>query len=254
MPLIKTGRVDLWITDHRRHKDAIPTILIHGAGGSHLSFPAESRRQGPLETVLVDLSGHGKSGGAGRNSIEEYALDIVALLDALEIDRTIVLGHSMGGAIAQQLALVHAERVEAIVLLGTGARLPVNPALITGMENDPMSTIDKLVRWMWSNDAAAELRQQSEETMRATAARVLRDDFIACDKFDLARRLAEITVPTLIIAGELDRMTPLALSQELANGITDSRLVVIPAAGHMMLLEHPAQTWMAIVDWQGQLD
>ena len=157
MPTIETKRGNFWIADHRREHSPITSILIHGAGGSHLSFPKELRRHKLINAVLVDLNGHGASEGAGHCSIADYALDLVALMDALEIEKAILMGHSMGGAIAQWQALQQPERVLALVLVGTGPRLPVNPALIHGIIAETESTIDNLVRWMWSKETAARL-------------------------------------------------------------------------------------------------
>lgn len=249
MPQIRTARGSLWIADHRRGSEAPAALFIHGAGGSHLSFPAALRQLRSISPILVDLPGHGVSAGPGRSSIADYALDIVALLDALAIDSAIVLGHSMGGAIAQWLALEYAARVSALVLAGSGPRLPVNPALISGIVEDPQATISNLVRWMWAKQAPADSKQQSADIMLATDPAVIRGDFLACDSFDVSRRLAEIAVPTLILAGEQDKMTPLALSRELSRGIAESELAILPNAGHMMLLEQPERSAEFIDAW-----
>ena len=249
MPAVNTSRGRLWIADHRRQPARPAALFIHGAGGSHLSFPAALRRMPSISPILVDLPGHGSSPGAGRASIAEYALDIVALLDALAIDSAIMLGHSMGGAIAQWLALEHAARVDALMLAGTGARLSVNPALTTGIIDDPDVTINSLVRWMWAKQAPEDLKQQSADIMLATAPSAIQADFMACDSFDASRRLAEIAVPALILAGDSDKMTPLSLSRELARGIAGSELAVIPNAGHMMLMEQPDHSAGIIAAW-----
>ena len=249
MPRVMTPRGEMWIADHRRQNDVPTAIFIHGAGGSHLSFPGELRQLDSAQPALVDLPGHGASAGPGRNSIADYALDIVALMDILEVESAVLLGHSMGGAIAQWFALEHSARVKAIVLIGTGARLPVNPALITGIIDDTDTTINSIVRWMWAKGVPSDVRQQSAELMRATDPSAIQGDFIACNNFDVTSRLAEIAIPTLIVAGESDKMTPAALSEELAQGITNSELASIPHAGHMMLLEQPKRTTYLIDKW-----
>ena len=249
MPGVNTARGRLWIADHRRGRGRPVTLFIHGAGGSHLSFPAALRQLHTVSPILVDLPGHGASAGPGRRNISDYALDLVALLDALAIDSAIVLGHSMGGAIAQWLALEHKTRISAVILAGTGARLPVNPALISGVVEDPAATINSIVRWMWSQDAPAELKRQTTEIMLATDPFVVRDDFIACDNFDVSRRLAEIETPTYILAGENDKMTPPSLSQELARSIVNAELEILPNAGHMTLLEQPDFSADLVAKW-----
>ena len=187
MPIIDTKRGKLWIADHRRDAAAAPAIFVHGAGGSHLSFPKEMRRQESLNPILIDLPGHGGSPGGGHDEIGAYGLDVLALMDALKIDVATIVGHSMGGAIALWLAIHHPERVSAIVLIGSGARLPVNPALIDGIVSDTENTIGNIVRWMWAASAPNDLRQQSAEIMRATAPDVMRKDLIACSRLRCPR-------------------------------------------------------------------
>ncbi len=249
MPAVNTARGRIWIADHRRKTSKPAALFIHGAGGSHLSFPAALRQLRSISPILVDLPGHGASPGPGRASIADYALDIVALLDALSLDAVIVLGQSMGGAIAQWLALEHAERIRALVLAGTGARLPVNPALIAGVVQAPEATVRNIVRWMWSRRAPEALKRQSADIMLATDPAVIRSDFIACDSFKVSRRLAEIAAPTLILASEQDKLTPLSLSRELAQGIAGSELAVVPNAGHMLLLEQPDRCAELVDAW-----
>ena len=249
MPGVDTARGRLWIADHRRQSERPAALFIQGAGGSHLSFPAALRQLPSISPILVDLPGHGRSPGAGRAGIAEYALDLVALLDSLAIDSAVMLGHSMGGAIAQWLALEHTARVDALALAGTGARLPVNPALIKEIIDDPSATVIQITRWMWAKQAPDDLKRQTADIMVATAPSVIQADFMACDGFDLTPRLAEIALPTLILAGDSDKMTPLSLSQELARGIAGSALAVIPKAGHMMLLEQPEHCAELIAAW-----
>lgn len=253
MPLIKTKRAEIWAAFQRRRRAVPSALFIHGAGGSHLSFPAALRNLQALEPILVDLPGHGASKGAGRESIAEYALDVLALMDKCEIDSAIIVGHSMGGAIAQHLALEQRARVSATVLIATGPRMPVNPALIRDIVADTDTTIDRLVRWMWSRRAAAELIEQSAAILRSTPASVMQSDFIACDNFDMSAQLQRIAAPTLILAAENDMMTPAKLSRELAQGIPNSALEILPDAGHMLHLEHPNTTANFVARWLANL-
>ena len=102
MPAVETARGKFYVAIHQRNKSVPSAIFIHGAGGSHLSWPKPLRQLTSIRPILIDLPGHGASAGVGRQSISDYALDIVSLLDALAIDSAIIAGHSMGGAIAQQ--------------------------------------------------------------------------------------------------------------------------------------------------------
>ena len=106
------------------HPDATafpPLVLVHGAGGSRLDWAPELRRLPDARVIALDLPGHGKSTAPGRNTLDAYARDVAALLDALALDRAVIVGHSMGGGVAQLLALDWPERIAGLVLLGTGA-------------------------------------------------------------------------------------------------------------------------------------
>ena len=249
MPKIKTARGEIWFADHRRGWSAPAAILIHGAGGSHLSFPDELRRHASWSAIVPDLPGHGKSAGAGRSQIADYALDVLALMDALEIESALLAGHSMGGAIAQWLALEHENRTQGLALICTGARLPVNPALIDAIIAQPAETTKRLLRWMWSPDAPTEMVAASAAILKETKPLVIQRDFLACAQFDIRARLGGIHAPTLVIAGEADKMTPPALSEELVAKVADAKLVTLAGGSHMAHLEHAAATATAISDW-----
>lgn len=249
MPRIKTARGEIWFADQRSRRSAPIALLIHGAGGSHLSFPDELRRHAAWNAVVPDLPGHGKSAKTGRQQIADYALDVLALLDALEIESALLLGHSMGGAIAQWLALEHGNRAQRLALICTGARLPVNPALIDAIVSQPAEAIRRLLRWMWSPAAPSELVAASAAILQRTAPETIQQDFMACAQFDIRSRLADIQAPTFVIAGEADKMTPPALSEELAAKLPHAKLVTLAGGSHMAHLETPSATAAAITDW-----
>lgn len=249
MPKIRTARGEIWFADQRSRRSAPAALLIHGAGGSHLSFPDELRRHPAWHAIAPDLPGHGKSAGTGRVQIADYALDVLALLDALEVESALLVGHSMGGAIAQWLALEHRNRTQRLALICTGARLPVNPALIDAIVSQPDETIKRLLRWMWSSAAPSELVAASAAILQETAPPVIRRDFLACARFDIRARLADIQAPTLVIAGAADKMTPSALSEELAASISNAKLVTLAGGSHMAHLEAPSATAEAIEGW-----
>ena len=109
-----------------------PTVcLVHGTGGSSEVWRRQLEGLADLgHIVAVDLPGHGRSGGSIPKRIEDAAALVAGFLDALGVTRVIIGGHSMGGAIAQQFALSFGERVDGLVLIGTGARLRVLPRLL----------------------------------------------------------------------------------------------------------------------------
>jgi len=229
--------------------DQPPVVLIHGAGGSHLDWAPELRRLPGGRVIALDLPGHGKSSAPGRDRIDAYARDVIALLDALAIPRAVLVGHSMGGAIAQQVALDWPERVARLALLGTGSKLPVDPALPQRLLEAPVSTLDWLVERAWHAGAPPELKARGRALFEATPRAVVRDDYLACQAFDVRDRLEQIAAPTLVIGAEEDRMVPLKFSRTLAERIPGARLVVIAGAGHMFPLEQPQQVASTLEQW-----
>jgi pimeloyl-ACP methyl ester carboxylesterase len=226
-----------------------PVILIHGAGGTHLHWPSEMRRLPGHLIYAVDLPGHGKSLGRGRQSIEAYAVAIIEWLEAVGLHSAIFLGHSMGSAIALTLALSYRQHVLGLGLLGSGVRLRVSPDLIesTMSKTTFHNAIEKIILWSFAEDAPDSLTQLAAKRMTEVRPSVLHGDFLACDTFDISDRLDELSnLPLLLICGEEDKMTPLRYSQYLADRVANARLERIPGAGHMVMLEKP-QTVAAIV-------
>ena len=98
------------------NSDHPPLLLIHGAGGSHLYFPPELRRLNGFRVYAVDLPGHGKSKGTGKQNIDDYIQVIQNFMDEIGLSAAIIIGHSMGSAIALQLALTAPDRILALAI------------------------------------------------------------------------------------------------------------------------------------------
>lgn len=221
-----------------------PLVLIHGEGGDHLSWPRQIRRLTGYRVFTPDLSGHGKSRGHGLQRISAYAEIIIDWLNKLELPKVFLCGHSMGGAIALWIAVHNPERVRGLVLIGTGARLPVNLTLIEDLSDAKVygATVDNICRWSFSMHADPRVINNVKKQMVKTRPSVLQGDFRACDAFNLSGQLDQVQAPVLIVIGELDKMTPLRFSEELEGGIQDAELVVLPQTGHMVPLEKPQST------------
>jgi pimeloyl-ACP methyl ester carboxylesterase len=224
--------------------DRKPLALIHGAGGNHLSWPSQLRRLSGYRVYSPDLPGHGKSKRHGLQTIQSYGKVTAAWLQGLDLPQVFLAGHSMGGAIVLWMALNHPELVRALILISTGARLPVNLSLIEEMATQVgfPTAVDKITSWSFSSRIEPALVENVKKEMLKTRPSVLAGDFRACDSFDLSERLGEIEVPTLVLVGDEDRMTPERFAEGLAEGIPGAELEVIPGAGHMLPLEQPEET------------
>ena len=250
MPTISTSRGDIWYRDYRKAETTRPPVLfVHGAGAMHLDWPVQLRRMPTANALALDLPGHGNSPGTGRDSAKDYADDVLALLDALDVPQAIIAGHSMGGAIAQTLALEASERVLGLILMATGAVLKVNEVIFTSIQDNVEAAATMIINWEWSKEVNQELKDIGRERLLSMDPETLYNDFAACDKFNVQGRLQDIQVPTLVIGGTFDKMTPASLSDELEQKIPDAEQVMFTGAGHMVMLEKPDAIARVVQDW-----
>lgn len=247
MPVVTVAGNPLFYQVHRGQGPAV--VLIHGAGGTHLIWPSPLRYLPGATVYALDLPGHGRSQGAGRQHIKEYARDVVGFLDGVGVERAVLVGHSMGGAIAQTLAVTVPLRVLGLVLVATGARLRVAPAILEGLQSDLRTTVALIAQWAWGPGADPALVARGQRLMEMTQPRVLQGDFLACDQFDLRQEISQIAVPTLVLTGSEDRMTPPRFGQWLAEQIPGARFALIEEAGHMLMLERSDQVAGQIQRW-----
>ncbi|MBI5669639.1 MAG: alpha/beta hydrolase [Chloroflexi bacterium] len=250
MPLIETTNDPIWYADHRDRTTHLPvTLFIHGAGGSHLDWSAELRRLPEANAIVPDLPGHGKSPGTGRQSISAYASDMIALLDALKIDRAFIAGHSMGGAIALMLALNYPDRVRGLILIGTGAKLAAHPILLNASA-DKEKAVEMILNGYWGTSPEYDqLRRLSRKHLLEFDANVMQGDYIACNTFDVRDQLGRITQPALVIGATDDAMTPLKFSTYLHDNLPNAELVTVQGANHMMALQQPQFVADAVRTW-----
>jgi pimeloyl-ACP methyl ester carboxylesterase len=223
-----------------------PLVLVHGAGGDLMHWPTQLRRLPGHVVYALDLPGHGHSGGQGQSDIGAYAEAARGFADTLELPPFVLGGHSMGGAIAQECSLRYEGRLAGLVLVGTGARLRVAPQLLEGVLTDLPATAELMATWAHGEHVGSNMHRLYVRRLREVNPQVTHDDFAACNAFDRIADVSRITLPTLILCGDSDRMTPVKYSQFLAGQIAGAQLVVVPDAGHMVMLEQPAAVAEAV--------
>ncbi len=256
MTMVRIDNQSIYYTYHQARSGQSqrpPLLLVHGAGGHHLHWPPRLRRLPTTDLYALDLPGHGQSPGPGRTTIAGYAKVIGAFADALALPSFILAGHSMGGAIALEFALTAGEHLAGLILVGAGARLRVNAAILTGLQNAFDATTAQLIEWMYTPGFPTKQREQALAQLRTNDPQTLHDDFAACDAFDVRSALASLTLPALIICGTADIMTPVRLSESLQQAIAGSQLHLIEGAGHMAMIEQPAVVTGVIGEFVTQL-
>ena len=228
-----------------------PTLVfIHGAGLDHTNWqlPARWFAWHGFNVLAPDLPGHGRSEGPQFDTIPAMAAWVTKLLDAAKIEKASLVGHSMGGAIALEVAAAAPERVTRLGLLGTGSATPVNEALIASARDNPPAAYALMTGW--SLAASSKLGGNPVPGLWMTggclallgrnAAGTLHKDFLACAAWTTgAAAVARITCPTLVMVGANDVMTPPKIGQKLAQSIAGSRFVALPDCGHMLFSESP---------------
>lgn len=239
------GQAVYYASRRQGHESLPPVVLIHGAGGTHQHWLYQVRDL-PVTAYAVDLPGHGHSQGEGRDTIAGYGDWLIRWMDVAGLQRVVLAGHSMGGAIALDVALRYPDRIAGLGLVSTGARLRVAPAILDGLCDEPEHTVGLVCDWSFSRQAPPELVETARRQMADVPAAVLHGDFSACDAFDVRAQLDRIQAPALVVCGTADRMTPVRYAMSLRDGLPAARLHVVHAAGHMIMIERPEAVTRAL--------
>lgn len=227
---------------YEEHGEGTPLVLLHGACESSSFWKAQIEElQEKHHLILLDLPGHGQSARLGDEvSIPLYSMILREVVQGLDLDSPFLIGHSMGGAIAMTVAVEAPKLLGGLVLANTGAKLGVLSEILAGLETDYAATIQTIIapRELGAAHADSLLEWISNE-MVLTDPSVGLGDFLACSRFDIRAQLKNIGVPSLIISGDKDSLTPAKWAAYLNENISDSQLVVVQGTGHLTMLERP---------------
>ncbi len=200
-----------------------------------------------FKVLRYDTRGHGETEApSGAYIFEQLAADALGLLDALKIERTHFVGLSMGGMIAQHLALLAPQRIDRLVIASSTSRIPPEAAPLWDARErkaraEGMAALvdETLARWFAPGFAAR--RPDAAARIAAQIAATSPAGFIGCAqairRLDITARIGAIKRPTLVIVGADDPGTPPAMSEAIAREISGARLEVIPAASHLCCIE-----------------
>jgi 3-oxoadipate enol-lactonase len=237
-------------------------ILLHGLGDDHRVW----RRTLPglivsRRVILYDLRGHGASSlGQPAGTLGQLGDDLDCLLDALGLERALIVGFSLGGAIAMRAALDHPDRVSGLVLVATSSRVgrvtaewySQRAAMVDANDPGLRKTLDDDVEQMYPQTSdevanAIAIRRQSTADPRG-----YRNACVALAELNqrpLDPELSRISSPTLIVASDADPLCPLRAAEIMLASMPGSLLSVIKGAGHVLPVERPAELARAILDF-----
>ena len=241
MPHVNLGGESVYYDSSHELGGASPgarILFIHGPGADHRLFADQMRFFGPSQTpVALDLLGHGQSSGEALEDVPDWASFLEEFIDKLRLAPVMLVGHSLGGAIAIEYAIRHPRLVEGLVLIGTGITFPWAADTAADLLEDPEGFLE--------NHALRGLREPhlplSAEALRSarTEQRPMSTirDFVAAAKWDATSRLGSIQTPTLIIYGEDDPLVSQA--RQMLGAIQHASFDTIPLSRHFPHLEMP---------------
>lgn len=236
-----------------------PLLLVMGQGYGRWAWePILEPLAERFRVLSYDPRGVGESDKPdGPYTVEQLTADVLQVLDAHEIARAHVVGVSLGGMVAQQLAIEHPARVERLVLLATSsgfghpvampASLPALYAEVAGL--DPDAAVRRFVE-----NAVSDRGEVVEELLRRRREHQIEPRFrdaqgAAAIAFDSYDRLEQIAAPTLVLTGDEDNVVDWHSSEGLAERIPDARLRVFPGTGHLFLWEQPGEVANALLEF-----
>jgi 3-oxoadipate enol-lactonase len=235
--------------------DAPVLLMLHSIGCDHAMWEPQRDALRDWRTIRLDLRGHGGSAAPdGDCSLERLARDALAVLDASGVDAAVVCGLSLGGLVAQQLAILAPERVRGLVLANTAARIGTAEAWrdrAMQVREQGLAAIADMAMGRFFSEG---FRTQSPKVVEAFRARLLASSpagYAGCcaalRDADLRPELPRIAAPTLVVAGALDVSTPPEQMRALAAGLANSRYVELDAA-HLSNVERPAAFAAALLE------
>jgi len=240
-------------------------LFLHGIGGNHHSFdwqlPAFANQ---WKATAWDMPGYGKSRPIDEMTFENLAHAVADLLDHLQAPTAAIVGHSMGGMVAQEFMVHYPERTSAVVLSGTSPSFGrANGEFQEWFLNQRLAPLDsglspsdfaeELVPNMMSANPPRKAVESAICSMSALSAETYRNALHCLVKFNQREALGNITCPTLALAGEFDEAAPSSMMKKMASYIPDCRFHCLKGVGHLANLEDPDAFNSVIQDFLGEV-
>jgi 3-oxoadipate enol-lactonase len=241
-----------------------PLVFLHGIGGSADVFAPQLARDWGRRALAWDMPGYGRSVPLAETTIATLAEAAVAWLERLGVAKPVLVGHSIGGMIVQEMLARRPDLPGAAVLVATSAAFGSSDGTFQreflAARLGPLDAgrsmaelAEPIVAGMLGGAPDPEGRARAVAAMAATPEAAYRATVRALVGFDRRAALADIRVPTLLIAGEKDPNAPAATMHKMAARIAGARIVVLPGCGHLPNLEAPAAFDAALGDFLATL-
>lgn len=258
MRLVVAGSEVFAATGGRDFDPALPAVIfLHGAGFDHSIWALLARAFAShgFSVLAPDLPGHGRSAGPPLSSIAALADWTAALIDAAGLHEARLIGHSMGSLVALETAARHPQKITALGLIATAAPMRVSADLLNAARANDHAAIDMID--IWGHGYRASLGGSEapglwmlgggERLLERAHPGVLFADLSACNDYQNAlTAAAKVSVPSVVILGSRDLMTPAKSGKAVAATIPNCRLTVLDGAGHMLMTERPEEVLAAL--------
>jgi len=265
MPKVRANEIEVF---YDQKGTGEPLLLIAGLACDHTNwFKMIPLLASQYRVIVFDNRGVGQTSAPDAPySIRQMAEDVAGLLDAIGLSRVHVAGHSMGGQIAQELALACPERVRTLTLLASCAKVEERGKAVIESWGELPLLVDAVTGlrlsfpWIYTSDF-----YETPGAIERVIEEVLTNPFPpsplgiyhqsrAITSFDASTRLGGIECPTLVVVGKEDILSRVSFSEQLVQGIHDAKLVVLEKSGHGLLTESPEATAAAMLDFLSSCD
>ncbi|MBA4396555.1 MAG: hypothetical protein C0394_04110 [Syntrophus sp. (in: bacteria)] len=231
-------KIACWTCSHAWQAARKTIVFIHGSGGDHTIWLHQcTQLKNAFNIAALDLPGHGRSEGRGEQDVAVYVEWVRQILEALSIEKPVLVGHSLGAAISLRYALAYGNELTGIVPVGGGIVMPVNQIILDGLKLNPALVIAMAAKIAVAKSNRERLSEILMKSMSGINPDILYGDFLACNRHDMTATVSQIRTPTLVICGDEDKMTPPEMSRYLTDHIPGAQWVLINNAGHYVMIE-----------------
>ena len=243
-------KIACWANDDGFSEDRKSLVFVHGSGCDHTLWENQYQELGgDYNIAAVDLPGHRQSEGKGEQEVGLYVEWVRKIVEGLGLQRPVIVGHSLGAAVSLTFAVKYGEMLSGIIPVGSGVKMPVNEMILDGIRNNISSTLSLVARFSVTKENREKFLPSLIEDMLKVNPDVIYGDFLSCDRLDITKEISHIKVPTLLVCGENDKMTPPSLSMFMRDQIKGAELVLIEDAGHFVMWENVETFNRAVKDF-----